>query len=65
LIGLGTRLRSTPIFGLQVFHLFNIPAAWCDCGNRQSEPNDANPHDRIVTAPDPSVFFDPMRASSA
>jgi hypothetical protein len=25
---------------------------------------DANPHDRIVTALDPSVFFDPLRGFS-
>ena len=41
------------------------PRDWYDRGNRQPKRNDANPHDRIVTAPDPSVFFDPMRAFSA
>jgi hypothetical protein len=31
------------------------PRDWYDCGNRQSKPNHTNPHDHIVTAPDPSV----------
>jgi len=45
--------------------IFQPHGDWYDCGNRQSKLNDANPHDRIITAPDPSVFFDSMRASSA